>query len=385
MKKLVRHGLSIALIAVALVSCSSNDDNKGEDGNNGKTPGIEGTNLGGELKKGDALKLEANKTYKLTKKLIIGDGAKFTVPEGVKIIGEGGTSAYIAVAQGGQIFIEGTNTNPVVMTAAEQKRGSWGGLVLCGKAPINKATTATAEVSDLTYGGTVSNDNSGSIKYLRIEYAGANYNSEKEFNGLSLFGVGSGTTIKYVQAHEGSDDGFEWFGGTVSAQYMVSTNNDDDQFDWTEGWAGTENKFWYSKQGGTADKGFEADNNAKNRSANPYSNPTISGITLLPAENGKGTAMKLREGTKGKMDNVVIGSYATAFDVEHDETIANVKDGSLFINNVKLIGVAKATTGKDTNGGAADVSKVYKAGEATGAGNGVSAPEWTKGWTVGLN
>ncbi|MCC9041924.1 hypothetical protein LNQ81_04305 [Myroides sp. M-43] len=382
MKKLLRSGFAIAVATLTLVSCSSSDDNN--DNNGGKEGILKGDVIGGEMKKGDKVSLQANKTYKLKSKLVVGDGATLNIPEGVKIIGEGGTQSYIAVAQGGQIFVEGSKTNPVVMTANVAKRGSWGGLVICGKAPINKAVSATAEVSDLTYGGTVSNDNSGSIKYLRIEYAGANYNSEKEFNGLSLFGVGSGTTIQYVQAHEGSDDGFEWFGGTVSAQYLVSTNNDDDQFDWTEGWSGTDNKFWYSKQSGEADKGFEADNNAKNRSANPYSNPTIKGVTLLPAVDGKGTAMKLREGTKGNISDVVIGAFGTAFDVEHDETIDNVKNGSLILSNVKLINVGKATTGKNTKGETIDVSKVYTTGEAKGAGNGAGVPDWTKGWTVGL-
>ncbi|MEK6493755.1 hypothetical protein [Myroides odoratimimus] len=387
MKKLLRAGFSIALVTLTLASCSSSDDNNGggttDPGTT--TPGINGDKLGGELKKGDKLNLEANKTYKLTSKLIVNDGATLNIPEGVKIIGEGGTSAYIAVGQGGKIYVEGKQNNPVVMTGAEKSRGNWGGLVICGKAPINKSETATAEVSDLTYGGKEANDNSGSIKYLRIEYAGANYNTEKEFNGLSLFGVGSGTVIQYVQAHEGSDDGFEWFGGTVSAQYLVSSNNDDDQFDWTEGWNGQENKAWFSKQSGTADKGFEADNNSKNRAANPYSNPTITGITLLPAVDGEGTAMKLREGTKGKLNDVVIGNYATAFDVEHDETINNVNDGSLLLTNVKLISTTtKPTKGKNTKGDAVDVSKVYTTGEAKGAGNGAEVPDWTKGWTVGL-
>ncbi|WP_410881006.1 hypothetical protein [Myroides sp. DW712] len=381
MKRLFKSALSIALVSALVVSCGS-DDNSND---NGGGPNPEPTaNIGQTLKKGQTLTLEKNKKYNLSSKLIVEDGAILNIEEGVEIIGTGGTSSYIAVAQGGQIFVKGTNTNPVVMTALEKKRGSWGGLVVCGKAPINKAKTATAEVSDLTYGGEISNDNSGSIRYLRIEYAGANFNSEKEFNGLSLFGVGSGTKIEYVQAHEGSDDGFEWFGGTVSAQYLVSTHNDDDQFDWTEGWNGQENKFWYSKQSGTADKGFEADNNAKTRTAEPYSNPTIDGVTLIAAVKGEGTAMKLREGTKGKMNNVVLSGWKTAFDVEHDETIANVANGSLLVNNVKLINVTEKAKGKNTAGESVDVNRVFVEGENQGAGNSENAPEWTKGWTVGL-
>lgn len=387
MKKLLRLGLTLSLATVLFTSCSSDDNssNTGTPGEGGViTPPTTDNSIGGELKKGEHLVLEKNKTYNLKSKLVVGEGAKLTIPEGVIILGTGGTSAYIAVAQGGQIFIEGNKNNPVVMTSSEKERGSWGGLVLCGKAPINKAKTATAEVSDLTYGGDIANDNSGSIKYLRIEYAGANYNSEKEFNGLSLFGVGSGTTIQYVQAHEGSDDGFEWFGGTVSAQYLVSTHNDDDQFDWTEGWNGQENKYWYSKQSGTADKGFEADNNANNRSANPYSNPKIDGITLISAKKGEGTGLKLREGTKGQISNIVLSGWKTGIDVEHDETIDNVLNGTLFVNNIQLLDVTNKTTGKNTAGQNVDVSKVLKEANNSGAGSGADVPEWAKGWTVGL-
>jgi hypothetical protein len=110
----------------------------------------------------------------------VNDGANLTIPAGTKIVANGGTSSFVAVAQGGQIFVNGTATNPVVFTSENRTPGAWGGVVLCGKAPINKATTASAEVSELTYGGSVSNDNSGVIQYARIEYAGAAYNSEKD-------------------------------------------------------------------------------------------------------------------------------------------------------------------------------------------------------------
>lgn len=387
MKKLLRLGLTLSLATVLFTSCSSDDNSSNtgrpEEGGTITPPNTDNT-IGGELTQGEHLILERNQTYNLRSRLIVGEGAKLTIPEGVVILGTGGTSAYIAVAQGGQIFIEGNKDNPVVMTSSEKERGSWGGLVLCGRAPINKGVTATAEVSDLMYGGDIANDNSGSIQYLRIEYAGANFNSEKEFNGLSMFGVGSGTVIQYVQAHEGSDDGFEWFGGTVSAQYLVSSNNDDDQFDWTEGWNGQENRYWYSKQSGVADRGFEADNNSNNRSANPYSDPKIDGVTLISAEKGEGTALKLREGTKGQISNIVLSGWRTGIDVEHDETIDNVTNGSLFVKNVQIIDVTNKTTGKTTNGQIVDVSKVLIEANNSGAGNGADVPEWAKGWTVGL-
>lgn len=391
MKKQLRNILAITFLTTAFVSCSS-DDNSGSNGGDTNPPTgaqINPDDFRGEFV-GEKITLDASKTYRLKGKVIIGKGSELTIPAGTTIIGEGGTSAYIAVAQEGKIFVNGTKERPVVMTGAETERGNWGGLVICGKAPINKGTTATAEVSDLTYGGTDANDNSGSIQYLRIEYAGAAYNSEKEFNGLSFFGVGSGTKVEYVQVHEGSDDGFEWFGGTVNTKYLVSTHNDDDQFDWTEGWTGS-NEYWFAKETGIANRGIEADNNSSNRSATPIANPTIKNLTLIglgldtSAEFTETQAMKLREGTRGLIDNVVLYNWKTGFDVDHDETVANVADGSLKVTNVRFENVETKSKGKNTAKEPVDVSAVFTENpDAKGAGNGIDTPDWAKGWTVGL-
>ena len=391
MKKQLRNVFALALLTTAFVSCSSDDNSN--NGGSVKPPTdevkINPDDFRGEFI-GEKITLDATKTYRLKGKLIIGKGSELIIPAGTKIIGEGGTSAYIAVAQEGKIFVNGTKEAPVVMTGVEAKRGNWGGLVICGKAPINKGTTATAEVSDLTYGGTDANDNSGSIQYLRIEYAGAAYNSEKEFNGLSFFGVGSGTKVEYVQTHEGSDDGFEWFGGTVNTKYLVSTHNDDDQFDWTEGWTGS-NEYWFAKEAAIGNRGIEADNNSSNRSATPIANPTLKNITLIGLglntsdELTETQAMKLREGTKGIIDNVVLVNWKTGFDVDHDETIANVLDGSLKVTNVRFENVTTKAKGKNTAKESVDVSNLFtEKADASGAGNGAETPEWAKGWTVGL-
>lgn len=394
MKKQLRNVFAIALLTTAFVSCS-NDDNGSGDGP-GNPPGGDGNEVvinpddfKGEFI-GKKITLNASKLYRLKGKVIVGKGSELIIPAGTKIVGEGGTSAYIAVAQEGKIFVNGTKDRPVVMTGSETKRGNWGGLVICGKAPINKGTTATAEVSDLTYGGTDANDSSGSIQYLRIEYAGAAYNSEKEFNGLSFFGVGSGTKVEYVQTHEGSDDGFEWFGGTVNTKYLVSTHNDDDQFDWTEGWTGN-NEFWYSREAAIGNRGIEADNNSSNRSATPIANPSIKNITLVglgldtSAELTETQAMKLREGTRGILDNVVLYNWKTGFDVDHDETVANVANGTLKVTNVRFENVPTKSVGKNTAKEAVDVSALFtENSDATGAGAGIDIPEWAKGWTTGL-
>lgn len=181
MKKSILQLFGIfALSASLITSCSSDSGND--------TPSstfvVDANNFTGIIKDGEVI-LSAGTTYKLTGKLQINDGATLTIPAGTKIEGTGGTASYIAVAQGAKLNVNGTASNPVVMTSGlvTKKAGDWGGLVICGKAPINRVTggasTAQSEVADLTYGGTIANDNSGSIRYLRIEYAGAAYNSEK--------------------------------------------------------------------------------------------------------------------------------------------------------------------------------------------------------------
>jgi hypothetical protein len=273
--------------------------------------------------------------------------------------------------------------------------GNWGGLVICGKAPINTVSggtsTAQSEVADLTYGGTIANDNSGSIRYLRLEYTGANFSAAKEFNGASLFGVGSGTVFEYVQAFHGSDDGFEFFGGTVNTSNLVSFGNEDDQFDWTEGWNGT-NTNWYGKISfGKGNRGIEADNYEFGFANTPISNPTINNLTLVgPGSTASSTiyaendAIKFRRGTKAILTNVNITGFGDAFDVEHDETIAFVGT-TLKATNVKYTDVTNKTKGRTTAGGSATVTTIAdETTTATGAGNGATAPTWAAGWSTGL-
>jgi len=347
--------------------------------------------LRGEINEGTVV-LESG-TYKLTGKLIVNAGATLTIKAGVIVEATNLSQdrqdiRYIAVAQGGKINVEGSASSPVVFTATTKTPGAWGGLVLCGRAPINKGATASAEVSDLTYGGTDVNDNSGSIKYLRIEYSGYAYNSEKEFNGLSFFGVGKGTTVEYVQSYDGSDDAFEWFGGTVDAKYLVAINKHesvgDDIFDWTEGWNGT-GENWYGWRTNDGNRGIEADNNADNHGATPISNPTIKNLTLVGnGAGGENHAIKMRVGTNGNFDNVVLANWGTGFDIQHDESLAFVTAGTLKATNVRFENVTTLAKGTPTTGPAIELPNLFTVNaNATGAGNGTGKPTWADGWTVG--
>lgn len=360
----------VAIVAIAFTSCTTSDD---EPTNSFK---VNPTDFQGKITSG-TITLDEKVEHILTGALIVEEGAKLIIPAGTVIKASGGTSSYIAVAQGAQIFIDGTATNPVVMTSSKATPGpaDWGGLVICGKAPTNKGATATAEVSDLTYGGTVSNDNSGSIRYLRVEYTGATFNGSKEFNGVSLFGVGSGTTFEYVQSYNGGDDGIEFFGGTVSGKYLVSTGSGDDSIDFADGWAGT-GEYWYISKGSKA--GIEGSNNGDDGNATPTTTAILKNISIV----GPGTegALYVKEGGgHWTASNIYVSGFDLGIKLKSTDTAANdnIKNGNIVFTNIQFDNVVT----KDEYSG---TETYFTEGVNTGAGNGKNAPTWASGWTVGL-
>jgi len=387
MKKLI---LSVfALSTFAFTSCSD-DDIKNNNSNNS------GNGFSGEvtinpasfqvtLQSGQEANLDPNEAYQLSGPVVVEDGAKLTIPAGTRIAATGGTSAYIAVAQGGQIFINGEADNPVVMTSASAnpEPGDWGGLVICGKASTNKGgdggQTATSEVSNLTYGGSENNDNSGSITYLRLEYTGAEFNGDKQFNGLSLFGVGSGTTIDYVQSYMGKDDGIEFFGGSVSGNHLVSIGSGDDSIDFADGWSGSGN-FWYIKNGAKA--GIEGSNNGDNGAALPMTNATISNISIVGGGSEGGLYIK-EGGGMWNISNVYIDGYEQGIFIKSasDDPAANaqIAAGEIIFNPVQF-----NTTPEENNELTNYVgsSSFITEGDNDGAGNGAELPTWAAGWTI---
>lgn len=389
MKKLISSALVLCTLSLTTVtvfnSCSSDDDTTITP--NPSNVNIDVNNFKIALNSGDKLVLDATKTYTMTGPVIVNNGAELTIPAGTKINCTGGTSTYVAVAQGGKIFINGTAGNPVVFSSTTAKKSDWGGIVICGRAPINAGASATSEVASLTYGGTVADDNSGSITYTQIRYAGARFSDTKEYNGLSLFGVGSGTKIDGVSVIDGADDGIEFFGGTVNVSNIISVNNDDDAFDWTEGWNGTATNIYAKRTSATVgNRGIEADNNSKNRSATPLSNPTIKNATFIgyttSDTEGAGTNI-FREGTSATLDNIVFSGWATAITIQHDESVALLNGKGKFTNikfdNVGAKAVTIASASGSTAQPAADGTYTENA-NATGAGSGTATPSWASGW-----
>jgi len=386
MKKRVLTLFALATLSIAtttVVSCSGDDD---------KTTVpvssfvLDRNNLKGDINDGEVV-LESG-TYKLTGALTVNANAKLTIRPGVIIEATTPNPAvndeavrYIAIARNGDIDVQGTATSPVIMTAALKEPGAWGGLVICGNARTNSGTDVTAEVSGLKYGGTADSDSSGTLKYLRIEYPGFAYSASKEFNGISFFAVGSGTVVENIQVYDSSDDGFEFFGGTVNTKNLSvvnvhATKVGDDLFDWTEGYTGT-NENWYGKRTNGGNRGIEADNNATNRALTPISNPTIKNLTLVGNNGGsENQAIKLREGSNGKFENVVISNFGTGFDVQHAETLAFVTAGTLKATGVKFVDVTTKAVGAD------NINTMFtESATSTGAGNGADVPTWATGWT----
>jgi len=322
-------------------------------------PGDDPTDFRGDITA--AITLDASTKYVLTGALIVKDGGTLNIPAGTVIEAVGGQIAYIAVAQGGKINVNGTAMNPVVMTSSDKTPGSWGGLVICGKAPTNKADagTAGAEVSGLPYGGTDATDNSGSITYLRVEYTGFNYSDTKQFNGISFFGVGSGTTVQYVVSYNGKDDGIEFFGGTINASYLVSVNSDDDGIDYADGWSGT-GSYWVSLN--STKSGIEGSNNGDDGAATPMTNATLMNITVYGMVN---------------IDNIVIGGLVSTkqqpmFYADDDDTdaAARITAGDIVITNVNFLDLEAGQTKSFT--GVVFTEEIT----ASGAGNGISKPAW---------
>ncbi len=327
--------------AILFSACTIQEDNIGDitinqGGSGGDTSGTE--ILEGQITQNTTLK--SSEVYELRGGVSVVDGVTLTIEAGTKIIAGdvGGVFSYLAIEQGAKIIAEGTAAQPIVFTSNKStpNPGDWGGLLLAGKAPINRGTTATTEVANLTYGGTDPADNSGILRYVRLEYTGGKINDDAEYNGLSLYGVGNGTTLEYIQAFNGNDDGIEFFGGTVNLKYAIVTGAGDDSFDWTDGWVGN-GQFWIAQQTSAAgDKGIEADNLSSAPDAAPFSNPTLSNITLIGAEDGDGEnkGIEFRAGTKVKMYNAIIKAFpGKGIEVDDDQTLTNLNNNEVIVRN----------------------------------------------------
>ncbi len=325
-----------------------------------------------------------NHWYRLTGPVIIKDGATLTIEPGTVVrddqTGLPENNAYILVAKGGKIIANGTPTEPIVFTSGFapglRNPGNWGGILMVGRAQTNcfgqnstawggtlphgvRQFEALPAIQEAAYGGVAggnvnhgpldNSDNSGVLRYVRVEFAGYFYLPNQELNSLTMAAVGSGTTIDHVQLSFGLDDGFEWFGGTVNCKYLISLGHTDDDFDADEGFAGSiqfgvalrDPRYFDVSNNST--NGLEFDNNtgrngdpgsggiSATNNALPLTNPVVSNMTVIgaardadpffgsmgaPARLRFGSAAVHRSGNAARVYNSVFGGWRNGLELQ---------------------------------------------------------------------
>ena len=315
----------------------------------------------------------ANKIYHLNGFVRVGDDAKraggtnitgitLTIEPGTIIMGDRETKGTLVVQRGNKILAVGTAASPIVFTserpAGQRLPGDWGGLVIVGRAINNQGANVELEGGYGAYHGVgdaplaaPDDDDSGELKYVRIEYAGIPINPNQEVNSLTMGSLGTATRLSYVQCSFGLDDGFEWFGGKANAKYLVVYRGLDDDFDVDFGFSG--NIQWaigirdntLSDQSGS--NGFEVDNDGTGSGATPFTSAVFSNVSIIGPKKNSGlniqdnfqNAMHLRRNNKIKIYNSVFTGYPNGLFVDGASTLTNAANADLQVRNLVLAGV----------------------------------------------
>ena len=289
-----KYLLAFCSVALLFGSCKKDDDNN----NSPVTPSAY-EEITGDISTNKTL--DASKKYMLKGFVYVTQGATLTIPAGTIIVGDKSTKGTLVVTRGAKIDAQGTASKPIIFTSAQaagaRREGDWGGVILLGKAPINPTggeakiegglvpTAGGDEKTYIYFGGSDANDNSGTMKYVRIEFAGIAYSPDNEINGLTMGGVGAGTTLSYIQVYRSGDDAYEWFGGTVNADHLVASYTWDDDFDTDNGFSGKVQFCVGQRYKTIADQsgsnGFESDNDANGSDNKPQTKAMFSNMTVI--------------------------------------------------------------------------------------------------------
>lgn len=327
--------------------------------------------------------------YTLSGYVKVQNGATLTIEPGTRIVGDTTTTgSSLWILRGAKINAVGTATEPIVFTSARpagsRAPGDWGGIVIIGNGVINRTggtiltEGGSAGVAENYAGGTDNADNSGALKYVRIEFAGYDISSGagQELNSLSSYAVGSGTTYEYIQSVSGLDDSFEWWGGAVDGRYLISYEAGDDHFDWSEGYRG-QNQYLIAFQNerlnpvpgsGTFSsdpRGFEGDGCdpgvsgcilTETSASTPYSMPVFANFTLIGASSvagfpTDGNGMVVRRGSGGFFINGIVARYkGTGINIR-DTFTDSLLTGSLDSLNIRNVVLAGNAFDYDSAGG----------------------------------
>ena len=372
----------------------------GENICDGKNVTSAGENLSGAISGNKSISGSANLSGTLT----VESGATLTVTAGTVIFGNRGSSIF--VKQGGKLIAEGTANNPICFTSAQslgsRYPGDWGGIVLIGNGRTTRATASTTEGTiPITYGnGTNDADSSGSLKYVIIEFTGTEVAPGDELNGLSMYAVGSGTTIDYVQVHRGLDDSFEMWGGAVNLTHVVSTGAQDDDFDMDEGYAGSityavGQKYPASCGGSpsTDPHGIESDGTnsggtCSTGTAARCTNGTLSYMTMLGQGITSGEAARLREGNAQTLSNSVFYSFAgnssgiviVASNTSSFPVTTSTINSTVYLQSGYTVATGGGTDNSQKILSAAPVTSI---GDVANCGFGASKPDFTTNTSSG--
>jgi hypothetical protein len=370
---------SLAIVAaiVAVVSCSKTADNAATGRGDLKSvaacscsaSATSDSTISGVISSNRTL--SSTKTYYLSGLVFVTSGATLTIQAGTVIKGLAGSGVTggtpgggLIITRGCKINAQGTSTCPIVFTSSQTTpaSGDWSGIILLGNAPTNNGTTTVIEGLgtyapsgvDVAYGGSVAADNSGTLRFVRIEYAGYAFSANNEINGLTFGGVGSGTTIDYVEVYKANDDAFEWFGGTVNASHLLAVDALDDMFDTDNGYVGTISYALGMSDLSRADQsqsnGLESDNNSTGSTATPITHPTYNYLTIIgvtsqtdasittgsPSGAGKyGRAAHLRRNAEFTIQNAIFMgfNYGISLDTQYGTTLAKFTAGTSTITN----------------------------------------------------
>ena len=347
--------------------------------------------------------LTSDKVWTLKGYVYVTDGAKLIIQPGTTIISDVAEKGALCIERGAQIIAEGTATKPIIFTSGkavgERSPGDWGGIIILGKAKTNRSSEPTIEGGiGRAFGGTNDADNSGVLKYVRIEYAGIAAMPNSEINALTLGGVGSGTVIENVQTVYANDDAFEFFGGTVNAKNLYAYATADDDFDFDFGYTGTITNGVAKRDpqfvdSGDAGNGVECDNDGTGSSAQPVTHPKLLNMILVgpnvsTALSNHNLGLRFRRATQFTMKNSVVwGWMKGGLSLESNETAQFVKDGvsafegnSVGTFNPTLNFISKATTILTSEQlKTLALSKNNK--EITTATVDLDKPIWINGWT----
>lgn len=359
--------LSCAVLFILLLgSCRKIQEDVISHGGNGGDSTEENTILEGKISSDRTLK--ANYVYKIRGFVYVVNGAKLTIEPGTVIQGEKGSSTRgaLVITRGCQIIADGTADKPIVFTSdqANPQRGDWGGVVVLGNAKTNASYNGEQGVGSVEggvntaeglglFGGTNDDDNSGILRYVRIEYAGYAYLPDNELNGLTLAGVGKNTTVDYVEIYKANDDAIECFGGNVNLKHTVFISTLDDDFDTDNGWSGNVQFGIVIRDSAIADisksESFESDNDANGSSLTPQTSGTYSNITVIgPREtlNNVGNSLflagaQIRRNSSISIFNSVIMGYPTGILIDASKgtpTDNNITANTLQVQHTVIAG-----------------------------------------------